>query len=98
MRLSELQKYILKECYRKLGERVDRTPLIRFYQGDSRAKVELRTKIITQSIESLIDRELLFGFGMRTPHKWYIREIILTTKGKKIAKLLTDRQLRLPLK
>lgn len=57
---------------------------------------ELRTNIITQSIERLINKELLTGYGMRTPHKWFIREISLTTRGKRAAKQLLGEQKKLP--
>lgn len=98
MRLSNLQKYILRQCYNMRGYRINREVLLDFYQKDAKSKKELRTKIITQSIESLIDREFLVGYGLRTPHKWFITEIKLTEKGLKITKKLVGEQLKLPLK
>ena len=98
MRLSALQRFILLECFNSLPKKVDRNLLLKFYGEDSLAKENLRAKIITQSIESLIDREMLLGYGVRTPHKWFIREIAFTEKGKKLASVLNDKQLRLPLK
>ena len=56
------------------------------------------TKIITQSIERLISKELMIGYGVRTPHKWFIREITLTSKGKIEAKKLLGEQKSLPFK
>ena len=76
-----------------------RDRLIRFYGNVQAApKSEVQTKIITRSLESLIDKELMVGYGMRTPHKWFIKEIRLTTKGKKEAKKLLGEQMALPLK
>jgi hypothetical protein len=57
----------------------------------------MRTKVITQSVESLIDREFMTGYGVRTPHKWFIKEVSLTDKGKKVARKLQGEQMRLPL-
>ena len=57
----------------------------------------MRTKIITSSIESLIDRELMTGYGVRTAHKWFIREVSLTDKGRRVARKLQGEQMRLPL-
>ncbi len=98
MRLSNLQKYILRQCFNVKGYRLDREELLDFYQQDAKSKKELRAKIITQSIESLIDREFLVGYGLRTPHKWFITEIKLTDKGLKITKKLVGEQLKLPIK
>jgi len=98
MRLSLLQKYILAECYNRSGLRAERVGLVKFYSGYKVPKKELRTKIITRSIESLIDKELLVGYGVRTPHKWFIREIRLTGKGVKAGRRLLGEQLKLPLK
>lgn len=54
--------------------------------------------IITRSIKRLINKELLIGYGKKTPHKWNIEEIKLTLKGRQIAKTLLGKQLKLPLK
>ncbi len=98
MRLSFLQKFILRECYNRPGLRAERADLVKFYSGNKAPKKELRTKIITRSIESLIDKELLVGYGVRTPHKWFIKEIRLTGKGVKTGRKLLGEQLRLPLR
>ncbi|KKR06515.1 MAG: hypothetical protein UT32_C0018G0017 [Parcubacteria group bacterium GW2011_GWC2_39_14] len=98
MRLSNLQKYILRACFNAKGYRLNREVLLGFYDLTAKSKKELRAKIITQSIESLIDRELLVGYGLRTPHKWFITEIKLTEVGLKKTKKLLGEQLVLPLK
>ena len=53
---------------------------------------------ITKSIERMIDKELLIGHGVRAPHRWYIKEVRLTVKGKREAKKLRGQQQELPLK
>jgi len=99
MRLSKLQKYILIQCYHYKGDRMHRERLVRFYGNVQHTpKSDIQTKIITRSLESLIDKELMIGNGVRTPHKWFIKEIKLTTKGNKEAKKLLGEQMALPLK
>jgi hypothetical protein len=98
MRLSHLQKFILKKCYNRKGYKLNRKVLLSFYDKDAKAKKELHAKIITGSIESLIDKELLIGYGVRTPHKWFIREIKLTDKGIRAVRKLLGEQLKLTLK
>lgn len=104
MRLSNLQKFILLECLNSNpptgGNRVARGKLRQFYNKiiGKKAKEEMQEKIITQSIERLIDKELMVGFGERTPHKWYIKEIKLTAKGRRAAKNLLGEQMSLPFK
>jgi hypothetical protein len=98
MRLSELQKYLVIQCYENKKGKVDRDEFLKFYENKKTAKPTLQAKIITQSIESLIDREVFLGYGVRTPHKWFIREVGLTKKGEVVARKLLGEQLCLPLK
>jgi len=99
MRLSKLQKFILLECLNSKSGKISRKRLVKFYDKiKKRPKDKLITKIITRSIERLIDKELLVGFGERTSHKWYIKEIKLTFMGRKVAKKLLGEQMKLPLK
>ena len=68
--------------------------LNKFYEKiEKKPKVEMMTKIITQSIERLIDKELLVGFGERTSHKWFIKEIKLTDFGRRQTKKLLGEQM-----
>lgn len=53
---------------------------------------------VTKSLENLIDKGLLAGYGVRTPKKWYIKEVGLTSAGRRIAKRLGDKRQKLPLK
>lgn len=75
-----------------------RERLIDFYKTRKTApRPSQQVKIISQSLERLIDREQLIGYGVRTPHKWYIKEIKLTPLGRKTAKKLMGEQQELPL-
>jgi len=101
MRLSSLQKFILLECLNSKTGRISRTRLPKFYntvKKDKRPTDLMITKIITKSIERLIDKELMVGFGERTPHKWYIKDIKLMQAGKRVAKKLLGEQMPLPFK
>ena len=61
-------------------------------------KMEDRVKIVTKSLERLIDKGFLIGYGVRTPKKWFIKEIKLTAIGRKVAKSLQGKQASLPFK
>ncbi|HBU07137.1 MAG TPA: hypothetical protein DEB09_03565 [Candidatus Magasanikbacteria bacterium] len=111
MRLSLLQKHILLMCLDKGparnasasvagGGKIDRKIFRSFYgKTIEPAKEKYQESIITRSLEHLIDREFMTGFGRRTPHKWFITHVSLTKKGVKISQdLLNERQEKLPLK
>ena len=101
MRLSELQKYILMQGWNQGGRRFTREKITAFYAklGSNAPSIGTQVKVITKSLERMIDKELLIGYGVRTPHKWFIKEIKLTAKGSKLAhKVISDQQQRLPLK
>jgi len=53
---------------------------------------------LTKSLESLIDRSLLVGYGQRTPRKWFIQEVRLTPLGRRLARRLLGEQGVLPFK
>jgi len=99
MRLSPLQKYILRNCYLTPPMKLGRSGFVRFYNGAvKKPKTADVVNIITKSLESLIDKELMTGYGVRTPHKWYIKEVKLTSKGRKTARRLLGEQQVLPFK
>ncbi|MBT3412507.1 MAG: hypothetical protein HOJ15_01795 [Candidatus Jacksonbacteria bacterium] len=92
MRLSALQKFILKQCF-ITGGRVGRAPFNYYFE---KRKLKHPQKVLTKSFESLIDRGLLRGFGKRTPRKWFIESVSLTPQGKKEAwKVLEEQQMKL---
>ena len=105
MKLSTLQKYILKEILFSKKLKVDRKIFNKFYNTCLPAgriknppKADIRTNIITKSIERLIDKGLLVGFGEKTQHKLFIDKVRLTPQGKKTAQLLLGKQEQLPFK
>ena len=94
MRLSALQKYILRQCYFE-KKKLNRDKLIKFYNKQKKPKPDDQVNIITKSLERLINKGLLVGYGMRTPEKWFIKEVRLTRKGLKTAKELLGKQQKL---
>lgn len=96
MAFSKLQKYIILECYSRKG-RCRKQNFTHFYNGKKGApRLALRVKLITKSVERLIDRGFLTGRGVRTREKWFINEAVLTRSGKAAARDLRGRQQRLP--
>lgn len=99
MRLSSLQKYILVQSYLSRRSLYPRDEFRSFYKDQKEApKQEDQQNAMTKSIERLIDKGLLTGYGRRTPEKWYIDTIRLMPAGRRMAKSLLGQQQRLPLK
>ncbi|MBI5071719.1 hypothetical protein HZB93_02390 [Candidatus Falkowbacteria bacterium] len=98
MKLSHLQKYILGLGYAE-KDKFGRGKILHFYEKQKRPpKMEDRVNIVTKSLERLIDKGFLIGYGVRTPKKWFIKEIKLTVAGRKTARGLQGKQVPLPLK
>ncbi|MEK7072245.1 MAG: hypothetical protein AAB969_01600 [Patescibacteria group bacterium] len=99
MALSDLQKYILNKGLEGSKNTVGKTVLKRFYiTQKSQPKEEDQINIITKSVDKLIKRGLVKGVGTKTAKKWFVKEVILTKKGVKIAKELLGKQEELPFK
>lgn len=96
MRLSPLQKFILKTCFDTKQSLLRKNALKSYYSGKNLRK-DIIEKDITKSIERLIAREFLVGYGKKTAHKWFIHRIMLTPRGRQEAKKLFGRQQKLPL-
>jgi lipoprotein NlpI len=97
MRFSGLQKYILNLGYGEKGK-MSRDKFLEFYKKDENGpKREDRVNIITKSLERLMDRGILVGYGVRTAKKWFVKEVKLTARGRKMAKNLQGKQAKLPL-
>ncbi len=78
--------------------RVDRDRFLQYYATVSHAPHRgLQTKIITQSLYRLIEHGLLIGHGYRTPEKWFIETVTLTSAGRKAARKALGEQQALPL-
>ena len=106
MRLSKLQKYILLQCFDKKYSKLDRAGLVNFYNsykkkpGSAKAglKKDIQINSITVSLDRLIKKGLLVGFGEITKEKIFIDKIRLTRLGRVVAKKLLGEQKKLPLK
>ena len=97
MKLSALQKYILKQAFQTKDKSVSKVVLDRFYNdAKTRPKPKDLINIISRSAERLIKKELVIGYGWQTPHKWFIDKVKLTPKGRKVAKELLGVQQKLP--
>jgi hypothetical protein len=98
MRLSKLQKYIILQGF-DAKNKLDRKGLLDFYNAyKKKPSKEIMVNSITNSLERLIKKGLLVGFGELTKEKTYIQKIRLTTDGRKVGKKLFGEQKRLPLK
>ena len=108
MPLSGLQKYIIKTCY-GLKKIPVKARFEKFYlraevftkAGQSAKIIPSKTeqiKIISRSIERLINKGYAVGYGEKTQYKWFIMEIKLTALGRKISKKLQGEQIKLPFK
>lgn len=91
MNFSELQKYILKRTY--LGG--SKTPR-GFFNSFYRQAGEIEVKTITKSLERLIAKGLIVGFGHKTAEKWFTEKVALTQRGRKITRRLFGQQQALP--
>lgn len=96
MKLSTLQKFILRSCYGIKGK-VARVKFQKFYESQKNPPIkEEQIKIISRSIDRLINRGLLIGWGEKTQYKWFIKEVQLTPTGRRLAKKLQGEQTKLP--
>ncbi|MBI4090497.1 MAG: hypothetical protein HY422_00565 [Candidatus Komeilibacteria bacterium] len=93
MHLSDLQTYILKQVYSN-GPQCSRSAFETFYKKIGEEDV----KVITRSIERLILKGLIIGYGHKTAQKLFIERVSLTPKGRKLAKAIAKDQQRLPFK
>ncbi len=98
MRLSILQKYILLQSFDSKNK-LDRKVLLGFYSSyKKKPSREIMVNSITSSMERLIKKGLIVGFGEFTQFKNFIYKIRLTPLGRKLAKKFLGEQKRLPLK
>ena len=97
MTLSKLQRYIILTVWESTKVKISRQNFYQFYAKLKKAPAkELQANIITTSIERLIDRGLLIGFGTKTQHKLFIDSVKLSPKGKKFARLNFNQQTTFP--
>lgn len=96
MRLSALQRFILRECYQSKLKLIPRQPFTKFYPAKTSKSTVVNS--ITSSLERMIDKDLMIGFGRRTHEKWFIEQVRLTPLGRRVAKQTLGQQQQLPLK
>ena len=98
MIFSSLQRYILREAYMSRQKQFSRRGMVKFYQYHKPAPSSKdQQNIITKSIERLIDKGFLIGYGRRTPQKWFIESIALTSLGRRAGRKFMGEQQALPL-
>ena len=98
MKLSSLQKYILLQAF-DCKYKLDRQVLLGFYgSGKKRPDRDIMVNSITNSIERLIKKGLVVGFGEITKEKIYLNKIRLTREGRLWAKKTLGEQKSLPFK
>lgn len=99
MALSTLQRYILKQAAGSPQGMLRRQAIVRFYDGLARKpKPRDLSTIVARSVERLIAKELVVGFGRKTAQKWFFDRIRLTPEGRGAARKLLGVQQSLPLK
>lgn len=54
--------------------------------------------VISRSVDRLISKQLLVGYGRKTARKWFVERVRLTPKGKTVARQMLGEQQTLPLK
>lgn len=97
MKLSALQRFILKKLFLSGKTRASRQGLVDFYKGQKSTPPPIRqVKIVTQSLERLIEKGLIVGFGKKTQEKLFIESLQLTGLGRRTARQLLGRQTALP--
>ncbi len=90
--LSELQKRILRTALSASRSRIARATF-QFPQRSSRLHQQ---EILTRSLDRLVDRGLMIGYGHRTQQKWFIESIRLTPAGRRAARRLLGTQTTFP--
>ena len=93
MRLSSLQKQVLLSCFEHGGRSTKRILDALHQSANTTASKKTAQSVVAKALENLIDKECVIGEGVRTPHKWYIRNVRLTAVGRRIARQLRGKQL-----
>lgn len=96
-KLSKLQKYILKKTLNSSREGVSKNLFFKFYDNIKQKPKDIE-HVIIKSLNRLIKRDLIVALCKKTKHKTFIKRILLTPQGKRIAKKLFGIQKKLPMK
>lgn len=98
MRFSKLQKDILTRAVLSHEARIGRNSFAAWYGKRASQLTKDEHHALTVSLERLIDRGLLIGYGRRTTEKWFIDVVRLTPLGRRTARALFGKQATLPLR
>ena len=95
---SPLQAYILKTCYKAKNRTLKKLALFEYFNINANDKNSKKYQLahiqIIKTIDSLIKKGYLIGYGFKTQKEWHYRKIKLTALGKKkAASLLAIRKL-----
>lgn len=97
--LSSLQKFILLQGSLTGFGATSKKSLLKYYDKKSNKPDSKDAKnIISKSVDRLIGKGLIVGFGYKTAEKMFISSIKLTPQGKKIVRRLQGVQQKLPFK
>lgn len=95
--LSPLQQYIVRQLLRK-GASHPRQFCLYYQRYPKKTSREDQLTSIARSVDRLIERGLVTGWGRKTKEKWFIEKVKLTPAGLKKAKILRLQQLPFILK
>jgi hypothetical protein len=100
MRLSRLQKFILRNCLESRNNTCEKKALFGFYSSTQLRQNKIAIQVALQnSLDNLVAKDLIMAHGYKTARKWHISKIKLTAAGKKtIREILKSRQKKLPIK
>jgi len=78
---------------------LNRSGIVRFYaDAAKRPKAKDLANIISRSVDRLITKEMLVGYGKKTATKWFVETVKLTARGRGAARKMLGEQQVLPLK
>lgn len=98
-KFSLLQRYILRQGYLAGSKIISKTSLLKYYEKKSfHPQKKDAVNILSKSIDRLIERGLVVGYGYKTAEKLFIISIKLTPNGRKNARQLMGMQQKLPFK
>ena len=97
MRLSKLQKFILQRSLESRNSNLKKSDFFRFYGKSDRGSMVAIQSSVQESLDNLVEKNLLVAYGHHTAQKWHIEYVRLTPFGKKTAReIMKNRQKKLP--
>ena len=97
MRLSKLQKFILENALESRNSSLKKSDFFRFYGKSDREYMVAIQSSLQESLDNLVEKNLLVAYGHHTAQKWHIEYVRLTPFGKRTAReIMNSRQKKLP--